>query len=217
MCGGINTLIDRTERTAEPIWGTKRPIKRERNMEVKMSISKCKINKRPLVTQPMERAGISCCILIGQGQSSIGAQQQQQQRSISIKGQSSIGVQQQQQQLQLQISDSSSSSFYYYYILEDLTKHSIDLVHIKFVGYACNPKSPTFAMSAAFCLINYSLFKIHFLKLLINHSGTVGRATRYSLNGQGSNLSRGKRLYFLHNRHDQLCRLQSRRGTLSWR
>jgi hypothetical protein len=94
MCGGINTLTDRTEWTAEPIWRTKRSIKRDRNMEVKMSISKCKINKRPLVTQPIERAGISCCILIGQGQSSIGAQQQQQQqqRSISIKGQSSIGV-----------------------------------------------------------------------------------------------------------------------------
>jgi hypothetical protein len=66
MCGGINILSNRTEWTAEPLWRTKRPIKWDGNMEIKMSISECKINKRPLFVQPLERVGISRCILIGQ-------------------------------------------------------------------------------------------------------------------------------------------------------
>jgi hypothetical protein len=41
--------------------------KMNRNMEDKMSISECRINKSVLLMQPLERAGISCCILIGQG------------------------------------------------------------------------------------------------------------------------------------------------------
>jgi hypothetical protein len=65
-CGGISTLTNRIEWTAEPFWRTKRPIKRDRNMEVKMSISECEINKRPLFMLPSKRAGISCCISIGQ-------------------------------------------------------------------------------------------------------------------------------------------------------